>query len=105
VLGAIKIGEQSIKKSMREQLGELKSDAIKHKSIAGGDSSNAYPSKLSLKWLACQLIRPAIIGEIGSPFDMKPTALLGMAQGKRHGFKDYVEPSKVSNFSCGDEMY
>lgn len=27
---------------------------------------------------------------------MKPTALLGMAQGKRHGFKDYVEPSKVS---------
>jgi len=30
---------------------------------------------------------------------MKPTALLGMAQGKRHGFKDYVEPSKVSLFS------
>jgi hypothetical protein len=45
---------------------------------------------------------PAIIGEIGSPFDMKPTALLGMAQGKRHGFKDYVEPSKVSRFSYGD---
>lgn len=46
VLGAIKIGEQSIKKSMRDQLGELKSDADKHKSIAGGDSSNKYPSKL-----------------------------------------------------------
>lgn len=42
----------------------------------------------------------AIIGEIGSPFDMKSTALFGMAQGKRHGFKDYVEPSKVS-FVCG----
>lgn len=42
-------------------------------------------------------MRIAIIGEIGSPFDMKPTALLGMAQGKRHGFKDYVEPSKVSS--------
>jgi hypothetical protein len=41
----------------------------------------------------------AIIGEIGSPFDMKPTALLGLAQGKRHGFKDYVEPSKVSRWS------
>jgi hypothetical protein len=45
ILGAIKIGEQSIKTSMREQLSELKSDASKHKSIAGGDSSNAYPSK------------------------------------------------------------
>jgi hypothetical protein len=42
----------------------------------------------------------AIIGEIGSPFDMKPTALLGLAQGKRHGFKDYVEPSKVSLMFC-----
>jgi hypothetical protein len=31
---------------MREQLSELKSDADKHKSIAGGDASNKYPSKL-----------------------------------------------------------
>jgi hypothetical protein len=46
VLGAIKIGEQSIKKSMRDQLGELKSDADKHESIAGGDASNKYPSEL-----------------------------------------------------------
>lgn len=45
VLGAIKIGEQSIKKSMREQLSELKSDASKPKSIAGEDSSNSYPSE------------------------------------------------------------
>jgi len=37
----------------------------------------------------------AIIGEIGSPFDMKKNALLGMAQGKKNGFKDYAEPSKV----------
>ena len=49
VLGAIKLGEQSIKKSMREQLSELKSDASKHKSIAGGDASNAYPSKSLLQ--------------------------------------------------------
>ena len=101
MLGAIKIGESSIKKSMREQLGELKSDASKDKSIAGGDSSNSYPSKLIHSSWTSKLTRSAIIGEIGSPFDMKPTALLGMAQGKRHGFKDYVEPSKVSDF-CHD---
>ena len=99
MLGAIKLGEQSIKKSMREQLGELKSDASKHKSIAGGDASNAYPSTFLPVSLNTELTYPAIIGEIGSPFDMKPTALLGMAQGKRHGFKDYVEPSKVSHFA------
>lgn len=49
MLGAIKLGEQSIKKSMREQLSELKSDASKHQSIAGGDSSNAYPSEFLLR--------------------------------------------------------
>lgn len=41
---AIKIGENSIRKSMRQQLGELKGDADKHGSIAGGDASNKYPS-------------------------------------------------------------
>lgn len=48
MLGAIKIGESSIKKNMRRQLGELKSDADKHGSIAGSDSSNKYPSKLEI---------------------------------------------------------
>jgi hypothetical protein len=46
IIAAIKVGEGNIKKSMRDQLAELKSDADKHKSIAGGDSSNRYPSKL-----------------------------------------------------------
>jgi hypothetical protein len=46
IIAAIKVGEGNIKKSMRDQLAELKSDADKHKSLAGGDSSNRYPSKL-----------------------------------------------------------
>ena len=41
---AIKVGESSIKKNMRQQLGELKSDADKHGSLAGGNQSNKYPS-------------------------------------------------------------
>jgi hypothetical protein len=46
-----------------------------------------------------KLNHAAIIGEIGSPFDMKKTGLLGLAQGKKGGFRDYTEPSKVS-ISC-----
>jgi hypothetical protein len=41
---------------MREQLGELKSDADKHKSIAGGDSSNKYPSELLIPDRQAKLI-------------------------------------------------
>jgi hypothetical protein len=37
-----------------------------------------------------------LIGEIGTPFDMKETALLGLAQGKKGGFEDYTQPSKAS---------
>jgi hypothetical protein len=46
IIAAIKVGEGNIKKSMRDQLAELKSDADKHQSIAGDDSSNRYPSML-----------------------------------------------------------
>jgi len=94
---AIKIGESSIRKNMRQQLGELRSDADKHGSIAGGDSSNKYPSTPFIKrrWtLGADEI--ALIGEIGTPFDMKETAMLGLAQGKKGGFEDYTQPSKVS---------
>jgi hypothetical protein len=38
----------------------------------------------------------ALIGEIGTPFDMKETAMFGLAQGKKGGFEDYTQPSKVS---------
>lgn len=34
------------------------------------------------------------------PFDMKETALLGLAQGKKGGFEDYTQPSKVSRVTA-----
>lgn len=39
---------------------------------------------------------PGIIGEIGVPFDMKKTSLLGLAKGKAH-IHDYAEPAKVGS--------
>jgi hypothetical protein len=71
---AVKIGEAAIRKSIREQLGELKSDV----SLLGD-----YPT---------------IIGEIGIPYDMDGRAAYGYSNvGKRKG--DYSTQQKALDAS------
>ncbi|RXK36432.1 hypothetical protein M231_06276 [Tremella mesenterica] len=79
VMQGLNLGRGSIKRNMREQLAELKSDAKKGESIGGSDPIEQYPT---------------VIGEIGTPFDMHKSRLLGLAKGKvdRH---DYREPTKA----------
>ncbi|WWD10145.1 hypothetical protein V865_008279 [Kwoniella europaea PYCC6329] len=79
ILSAIKLGEKSIKSTLRGQLGELKSDAHKSEGMAGHGEGGSYPT---------------LIGEIGTPWDMKSTKLLGLAKGKADR-KDYKEPAKA----------
>nr|XP_019042696.1 hypothetical protein I302_08401 [Kwoniella bestiolae CBS 10118]OCF21626.1 hypothetical protein I302_08401 [Kwoniella bestiolae CBS 10118] len=79
ILSALKFGEKSIKSALRGQLGELKSDAKKSEGIAGDHEGGNYPT---------------LIGEIGTPWDMKSTKLLGLAKGKTDR-KDYKEPAKA----------
>ncbi|WVR05246.1 hypothetical protein IAU60_002258 [Kwoniella sp. DSM 27419] len=79
ILSAIKIGTKSIKNTLRHQLGELKSDAHDNSSLATDDEGGDYPT---------------LIGEIGTPWDMKETKLLGLAKGKANR-KDYKEPAKA----------
>ncbi|KAL7423982.1 hypothetical protein Q5752_001567 [Cryptotrichosporon argae] len=76
---ALKFGAPSIKSSMQHQLGELKGDASRSSGVAEQREGRQYPT---------------IIGEIGVPFDMKKTGLLGLAQGKKHA-RDYEEPEKA----------
>lgn len=110
MLRAIKIGDDNIRDNFRNQLSELQSDASKKDGIAGNDDSQEYPSKRSLachadiignlvgagslnEMLADVL---AIVGELGTPWDLKTkSGLLGMAKGKLHR-SDYAEPAKVS---------
>ena len=40
------------------------------------------------------MLTSALIGELGIPFDMKKTSLLGLARGK-HSRTDYEQPAKV----------
>ncbi|WWC90036.1 uncharacterized protein L201_004966 [Kwoniella dendrophila CBS 6074] len=79
MFSALKFGTKSIRNVLRDQLGELKSDSHKSEGIANDDEDSGYPT---------------IIGEIGTPWDMKTTKLFGMAKGKAHR-KDYKEPAKA----------
>ncbi|OCF45458.1 hypothetical protein I317_00705 [Kwoniella heveanensis CBS 569] len=79
MLSAIKLGPKSIKSTMRHQLGELKSDARKDEGIAAEGEGGNYPT---------------LIGELGTPWDMKSTKLFGLAKGKADR-KDYKEPAKA----------
>nr|XP_019013519.1 uncharacterized protein I206_01588 [Kwoniella pini CBS 10737]OCF52300.1 hypothetical protein I206_01588 [Kwoniella pini CBS 10737] len=79
MISAIRFGEKSVKSVMRGQLGELKSDANKSEGIAGENDDKNYPT---------------LIGEIGTPWDMKTTKLFGLAKGKADR-KDYKEPAKA----------
>ncbi|WVF72138.1 hypothetical protein IAT40_006950 [Kwoniella sp. CBS 6097] len=75
---AIKLGPKSIKSTLRNQLGELKSDANKEEGVAAEGEGGNYPT---------------LIGELGTPWDMKSTKLFGLAKGKADR-KDYKEPAK-----------
>ncbi|WWD15903.1 hypothetical protein CI109_100327 [Kwoniella shandongensis] len=81
IFSAIKFGTKSIRSTLRDELGELKSDAQDGDGIAGEeDGGGEYPT---------------LIGEIGTPWDMKPSSkLFGLARGKTER-KDYKEPSKA----------
>jgi hypothetical protein len=71
---AVKVGEASIRKSLREQLGVLKSDA----SLLG-----KYPT---------------LIGEIGTPYDMDGRAAYGNTDGGKHK-GDYSAQQKALDAS------
>ena len=71
---AVKLGERAIRKSLREQLGILKGDAV----ILG-----AYPT---------------MIGEIGIPYDMDDRAAYGYTDGGRHR-GDYSNQQKALDAS------
>ncbi|WRT67127.1 uncharacterized protein IL334_004093 [Kwoniella shivajii] len=79
ILSALRFGSKSIRSTLRGQLGELKSDANKEEGMGNDVEGGEYPT---------------IIGEIGTPWDMKETRLLGLAKGKTDR-KDYKEPAKA----------
>lgn len=78
VLQAVKIGESAIRKSLQQQLGILKDDAL-----TIGSTSSSYPT---------------VIGEIGTPFDMDGKRSYGWTDnGKYRG--DYSNQQKALDAS------
>ncbi|KAF7972267.1 hypothetical protein HWV62_18594 [Athelia sp. TMB] len=78
VLQAVKIGERAIRKSLQEQLGILKSDALVI-------SSKSIPY-------------PTVIGEIGTPFDMDGKRSYGWTDNGKHA-GDYSNQQKALDAS------
>ena len=77
---AAKLGISAVRNIMRQQFGELKSDAHKVEGMAREhDDGGGYPT---------------LIGELGSPWDMKKSKLFGILRGKDDP-KDYTEPTKA----------
>jgi hypothetical protein len=54
---------------------------------------------VSRPWRLLIELTQAIIGELGVPFDMKKTGLLGLARGSDDG-GDYEQSTKVGSLSC-----
>ena len=80
MLGAVKVGPTGIRNGFKDQFAELKSDSAKQQGMAdGAGSREEYPT---------------LIGELGSPWDMKEAKWFGIAQGKVHQ-KDYSTPAKA----------
>jgi hypothetical protein len=75
VLGALRVGERAIRKSLREQLGMLKSDAL--------DILGQYPT---------------LIGEIGVPFDMDSKKSYGL-DGNDKYIGDYTDQTRALDCS------
>ncbi|KAJ8456253.1 hypothetical protein ONZ45_g18789 [Pleurotus djamor] len=75
---AVKLGERSIRKSLQEQLGVLKSDAL-----ILGDGSPIYPT---------------VIGEIGIPYDMDSKRAYGWTDGGKHA-GDYSRQERALDAS------
>lgn len=82
LLKAFKVGERRIRASLQDQFTELAEDAKREESL--GETETYGPAGNY----------PVIIGETGVPFDMRPTALLGIAKGSR-GKGDYTESAKA----------
>lgn len=96
MLGAITFGDSSIRANFKKQLNELSSDAADTDGMAGKNASQEWPSKLRKDGNVGRADRVAIIGEIGTPWDMKKhNGLLGLTKGKLKR-EDYDEPAKVS---------
>ncbi|KAF8881269.1 hypothetical protein CPB84DRAFT_1751212 [Gymnopilus junonius] len=69
-LGAVKLGEKAIRKSLWEQMGYLKEDV---RMLGGSDS----PSSIRGEY-------PTLIGEIGTPFDMDEKRSYGWTDGGKY---------------------
>jgi hypothetical protein len=108
---ALKFGSGAIQNGLRDQLRELKSDAVKEDGVAEHRDVDKYPSEQRdpARIESRQghgLIGLAIIGEIGTPFDMKDTKLLGLAKGKT-SWGDYKQPAKAMDAvlnACGESV-
>ncbi|ORY33812.1 glycoside hydrolase superfamily [Naematelia encephala] len=79
-LSALKLGPSSIRDGLRDQFGELKSDSSKQDGIAADSAGKRE--------------YPTLIGELGTPFDMKKSGLLGLAKGSSQ-WGDYKEATRA----------
>ncbi|PPQ84643.1 hypothetical protein CVT24_007033, partial [Panaeolus cyanescens] len=84
VLQSVKVGETAIRKSLREQLGYLKADAL----ILSGEGEGGEGG---------QERYPTVIGEIGTPFDMDNKKAYGYGNPKYKG--DYSSQEKALDAS------
>ncbi|TFK22656.1 glycoside hydrolase [Coprinopsis marcescibilis] len=111
ILKSVKVGEGAIRKSLREQLGILKEDAL----IIGGcvppggssssPSSSSTPSSSSSSSTTTTTTTqftpvsyPTLIGEIGTPFDMDAKASYGWTHGGKYRY-DYSAQRKALDAS------
>ncbi|KAH7908370.1 glycoside hydrolase family 5 protein [Hygrophoropsis aurantiaca] len=86
-IGAVKFGEGAIRKSLQEQLGVLKSDAL----LLGDSDDDVNDGASAYKY-------PTIIGEIGTPMDMDSKRAYGYTDnGKYKG--DYSNQEKALDAS------
>ncbi|TFK63854.1 glycoside hydrolase [Pluteus cervinus] len=97
---AVKIGEKSIRRSVREQLGLLKEDVVilRDAPHAESSSSSSHPATSRIPTPAHKNEYPTVIGEIGIPYDMDSKRSYGYTNnGKFRG--DYEKQERAMDCS------